>query len=49
MELRIHDIISWSLNNHALYSGSFTLGKMVEPFIKPNLDLPPRAMVTALD
>jgi hypothetical protein len=45
MELRIHDIINWTLDSHALYSESLTLGEMVEPFIKPNLDLPPRAMV----
>jgi len=45
MELRIHDIISWTLDSHALYSESLTSGEMVEPFIKPNLDIPPRAMV----
>jgi hypothetical protein len=49
MELRIHDITSWSLDNHASYFGSFTSGETVEPLIKLNLDLPPRAMVIALD
>ena len=49
MEFRIRDTTSWSMDNHASYSGSFTSGKIVEPFINPNLDFPLRAIVTALD
>jgi hypothetical protein len=48
-ELRIQDITGWCLESHASYSTSLTSRGMVEPFIKLNVNLPPRMIVTTLN
>jgi hypothetical protein len=49
IELRIQDITGWRLESHASYSTSLTSGGMVEPFIKLNVNLPSRIIVTTLN
>jgi hypothetical protein len=49
MELRIQNMTNRFLESHVAYSGSLTSRGTIEPFMNPNLDLPPRVIVTALD
>ncbi|KAI5327259.1 hypothetical protein L3X38_026655 [Prunus dulcis] len=43
MELRSHDMTSWSLHSHASYSGDESSGASMVPLTNLSLDLPPRA------
>jgi hypothetical protein len=48
IKLKFQDY-NWSLDSHISYSRTSTSREDIEPFMNPNFDLPPRAIVTALD